>query len=163
MRRSASSAIIIIGVAVFYLFSPPPSNSSLKCGPPLSAKEVFDTATAVFQGKVIGEEERDLPNPLGPLKHKKSHVFRFKVEQWWKGGNKEEVEVHVLLIDDRKGNYGFPPESFIFEKEKRYLVYAYSQYDAKDMLVTSVCVRTKNIERAQEDLNFLGKGQKPEP
>ena len=162
MKRSASS-FVIIGLAALCLFSLPSSASSLKCGPPRSAKEEFDDATAVFQGKVIGEEERGLPNPLGPLKHKKSHVFRFKVEQWWKGGNKEEVEVHVLLIDDRKGNYGFPPESFIFEKEKRYLVYAYSQYDAKDMLVTSVCVRTKNIERAQEDLNFLGKGQKPEP
>jgi hypothetical protein len=81
------------------------------------------------------------------------------VEQWWKGGNKEEAEVYVPLME-YDGRYYFQPESFIFKKEKRYLVYAYG---AKDMLVTSVCTRTKNIERAQEDLNHLGKGQKPEP
>ena len=136
------------------------SPSLLKCGPPQSVREELDLATAVFQGKVIGEEERELPHPVGPLKHERAQVLRFRVEQWWKGGSKEETEIHVLLVEYPKGRYHIPPESFIFEKEKRYLVYAYG---AKDMLVTSVCTRTKNIERAQEDLNLLGKGQKPEP
>jgi hypothetical protein len=92
MRRSASSAVIIIGLAVFYLFSPPPSNSSIKCGPQRSVKDKFDGATAVFQGKVIGAEERERPNPVGPSM--KYRGFRFGVERWWKGGNKEEVEIY---------------------------------------------------------------------
>ena len=134
------------------------SASLLKCAPPRSAKAEFDGAAAVFQGKVIGDEERDLPHPYGP--YKKSQVFRFRVEQWWKGGNKEEAEVHVPKIEYPKGRYNFGPESFIFEKEKRYLVYAFGD---KATLITNGCTRTNNIERAQEDLNFLGKGQKPEP
>lgn len=158
MKRS-SSAVAIIALAASCLLSLPSSASSLKCAPPRSAKVEFDEATAVFQGKVIGEEERELSYTVGPFKYKKSQVFRFRVEQWWKGGNKEEAEVHVPLME-YDGRYYFPPESFIFKKEKRYLVYGYG---AHDMLVTSVCTRTKNIERAQEDLNLLGKGQKPEP
>jgi len=71
------------------------------------------------------------------------------VEQWWKGGNKEEAEI-----------YDFGEESFIFEKEKRYLVYAFGD---KAKLTTNNCIGTKNIELEQEDLNFLGKGRKPAP
>ena len=146
MRRSASS-VVIVGLAALYLFALPSSASSLECGPPRSVKAEFDSAAAVFQGKVIGEEVRERPNPVGPSM--KYRVFRFRVEQWWKGGNKEEAEI-----------YDFGEESFIFEKEKRYLVYAFGD---KAKLITNNCRRTKNIERAQEDLNFLGKGRKPEP
>ena len=142
---------------IISLAMPSPA-SLLKCGPPRSVKAEFDEATAVFQGKVIGDEERDVPNPVGSFK--KSQVFRFRVEQWWKGGKKEEAEVHVQKIEGEKGRHYFGPESFIFEKEKRYLVYAYGE---KAMLFASGCTRTKSIERAQEDLNLLGKGQKPEP
>jgi len=160
MERLAPSAAIF-GLAVLYLYSIQTVANSFKCGPPRSVKENFDDALTVFQGKVIGEEEIDLLKPVGPLKFKRSHVFRFKVENWWKGGNQKEIEIHVLMFE-YKGQYSFPPESFVFEKDKRYLVYAFSQYDYKNMLVTSICQRTKNIERAQEDLNFLGKGQEPE-
>ena len=146
MKRSASS-VAIIGLAALYLFSLPCSASSLECGPPLSVKAEFDSATAVFQGKVIGAEERERPNPVGPSM--KYRVFRFGVERWWKGGNKEEVEI-----------YDFGEESFIFEKEKHYLVYTFSEMDK---LSTDNCTGTKNIERAQEDLKFLGEGRKPEP
>src|SRR5215470_8725130 len=145
--RKSASPIVIIGLAALYAFSLPSSASSLECGPPRSAKEKFDKATAVFQGKVIGAEERELPNPIGPSK--KYRVFRFRVEQWWKGGNKEEAET-----------YDFGEESFRFENEERYLVYAFGD---KAKLTTNNCRRTKDIERAQEDLNFLGKGRKPEP
>lgn len=157
MRRSASS-FVIIGLAALCLFSPPSSASPPLCAGPRSVRAEFDAATAVFQGRVIGKEERELPHPIGPVK--KSQVFRFIVEQWWKGENEKEAEVHIMKIETSKGRYTFAPESFIFKEGKPYLVYAFGD---KAMLVTSRCTRTKNIERAQEDLNLLGKGQKPEP
>jgi hypothetical protein len=157
MKRS-SSAVALIALAAFCLFSLPSSASPPLCAGPRSLRAEFDAATAVFLGRVIGKEERELPHPIGPVK--KSQVFRFIVEQWWKGENKKEAEVHILKIEISKGRYAFAPESFIFKEGNRYLVYAFGD---KAVLVTSACARTKNIKRAQEDLNLLGKGQKPEP
>jgi len=156
--NSAMNQKIAFLLPVIISLAMPSSASHPLCARIRNVKAEFDAATAVFQGRVVGEEERDLPHPKGPVK--KSQVFRFIVEQWWKGENKKEAEVHVLKIEISKGKYTFGSESFIFKKEKRYLVYAFGD---KAMLTTNGCTRTKSIKRAQEDLNLLGKGQKPEP
>lgn len=62
-------------------------------------------------------------------------AFGFRLERRWKGGNKKEEEI-----------YDFGEEPYIFEKEKHYLVYAFSD---KAMLTTNNSKRTNKIERAR--------------
>jgi hypothetical protein len=113
MKRS-SSAVVLIALVAFCLFSPPSSASPPLCAGPRSVRAEFDAATAVFRGRVIGKEEREFPHPIGPVK--KSQVFRFIVEEWWKGENKREAEVHIPKFEISKGRYAFWSYSFKFKE-----------------------------------------------
>ena len=53
------------------------------------------------------------------------------------------------------GDCGFP-----FEAGQAYLVYAYEDAD-DDLLAAWLCTRTRPLEYAQDDLEFLGEGQIP--
>jgi hypothetical protein len=97
---------------------------------------------------------------LGSSKYEIAQVYRFKVEQWWKSGNEEFKDVHILKMKISTGTYVFGPEQVVFKKGERYLV-----YDSKEdsVLFASGCTRTRLVQFADEDLQLLGKGQRPKP
>ena len=67
-----------------------------------------------------------------------------KVERAYKGIDKNQVEV---FTGDGRMDCGFP-----FEVGERYLVYA-NNYN--DVLSTSYCMRTHNLSRAKEDIDYI--------
>lgn len=140
---------MIILLAMTMLFPPLTEAVSFKCGPSRSVKAEYKDAAMVFAGEVIFEEERKL-----------SKVYRFKVEQWWKGEEKETLEVHVLKSKLSDGKYRFWAEQVRFQKGEKYLVYGFM---GNNILVASGCTRTGTLISAQEDLKILGKGHLPKP
>ena len=70
-----------------------------------------------------------------------------RVKKIWKGERQEEIKVHTAGSGAACG-YGFA-------KGVTYLVYAVR--DEADPMRVSLCSRTAPLERAKEDLDFLGK------
>ena len=129
----------------------------VKCAPPSGVKAEFNNATLVFLGKIISEEQTKLPKPISPS-FDTAQVFHFQVERWWKGGTKANVDIHVMKMKLREGNYVFGPEQVNFQKDQSYLVYGFG---VDGIIFASGCSRTKLSKYAQEDLRTLGQGKLP--
>lgn len=105
----------------------------------LTVKSALQSSKAVFAGEVIAEEKD------GDVK-----TFTFRVEKYWKGGNKKEIEVSVY----QTARYQSP-----FKEGEKFLVYALADEDGK--LSVSRCSRSRALENAEDDLKQLGEGKTP--
>ena len=113
--------------------------SAVRCiNQPKSVEGTLKKSTAVLVGEVI--EVKD----TGTLKE-----ARLRVEQSWKGVETKEI----IVLATRTA------ESPRYQVGERYLVFAGLQ---NGKLLTGACSRTKKVEHAQEDLQQLGAGKKPE-
>jgi Icc-related predicted phosphoesterase len=105
----------------------------------LTAKGALQHSTAVFVGEVTGEEK------IGDIKKSK-----FKVEKYWKGANRKEVEIFVY----ETARFQSP-----FKEGEKFLVYAMADDDGK--LTVSRCSRSRALEQAEDDIKQLGEGKTP--
>lgn len=112
------------------------------CAPPPPPKEALAKSAAVFLAKVVQIEDAG----TGEL----GRSVTLSVERWWKGGETANLVVSTAKSGATCG-YGF-------QKDRRYLVYAYS--DGKKLTV-SLCSRTNPAEVAEKlgDFKDLGEGQ----
>jgi hypothetical protein len=104
-----------------------------------SVKGALQRSTAVFVGKVTGEEKN------GDIK-----TFKFEVEKYWKGANRKEIEIFVY----QTARYQSP-----FKEGEKFLVYAMADDDGK--LTVSRCSRSRALEYAGDDIKQLGEGKTP--
>ncbi|WP_409271714.1 hypothetical protein V1499_19190 [Neobacillus sp. SCS-31] len=131
--------MITIGSSVSY---------ACKCAELTPVGKEFEKSAAVFTGKVIGiKEEKDIG------KDARTEKVLFEVSATWKG----LTESQVIL------EYYQDSCSIDFRKGQEYLVYARENPDFKNksVLTTGVCDRTVEVEKAGEDLTFLGQGTSP--
>jgi hypothetical protein len=68
----------------------------------------------------------------------------FQVDQRWKGVDSSQISIYTAISEASCG--------FSFRVDTTYLVYAYQTQYA---LMTNLCMRTKPLSRAAEDLAFL--------
>lgn len=139
MRRLAIPVLIAVA-----LLSIPVSVRGCTC-------EIFGDGTergmlhyskAVFVGEVLEvrqatKEEREDGSDL--------YFVRLRVERYWKGIKTSEIWVGADM-------YGCGPN---FEVGQKYLVNA----RGKKRLSTSICMRTRKLEYAADDLKALGPGK----
>jgi hypothetical protein len=105
----------------------------------LTVKSAFQASSAVFAGEVIGEEKN------GDIK-----TFKFKIEKYWKGENRKEIEIFV---------YQTARYQSAFKEGEKFLVYAFA--DGEGKLSVSRCSRSRALEYAGDDLKELGVGKTP--
>jgi hypothetical protein len=106
----------------------------------LSPSEGLTSSHAVFTGEVI-DIEKNTATKFGGLE------VTLRVKKVWKGDPQEEIKVHTAASSAACG--------YSFVKGTTYLVYA--TRDEADPMRVSLCSRTAPVERAEEDLDFLGK------
>jgi hypothetical protein len=106
----------------------------------LTASEGLTSSYAVFTGEVI-DIDKNTATRFGGLE------VTLRVKQMWKGEPSQELKVHTA---GSSAACGYP-----FAKGVTYLVYAVR--DEADPLRVSLCSRTAPVDRAKEDLDFLGK------
>jgi hypothetical protein len=104
------------------------------CAWPGSPREELQRKDAVFSGEVIS---RDFI----------SAKVEFKVEKFWKGPRAKEISLKYIGSDC----------TYPFVVGKKYLVYAFG----KEILETDICTRTKELDKASDDLKELGEGKEP--
>ena len=105
----------------------------------LSVKNSLEESKAVFTGEVVAEEK------TGDVKQ-----FTFRIDKYWKGGNKKEADVFVYQTT----RYQSP-----FKEGEKFLVFA--REDGEGKLTVSRCSRSKELSYAEDDLSELGAGKVP--
>lgn len=129
----------VIGLpALFFIFEPNFPSADGKCyiAP---VKEEFSRSSAVFLGDVIREEKN------GDIR-----TFEVRVERYWKGKDSKTISFDV----HENTRY-----QAWFKKNGRYLIYATAGDDGR--LRVGRCSRSREIEKAADDIAKLGKGKIP--
>lgn len=131
MRFAIAACVLLMGM----------NANACDCKEPPEPKKALDAAGAVFLAeadKVVVEGD--------------TRIVTFKVERWWKGGDKAEVTAFTHKDGATCG--------YRFEKGKKYLVYARMD---KDKIHVSLRSRTRTEKAAEESADFkeLGEGKKP--
>lgn len=106
----------------------------------------FGSASAVFVGTVTDARQRKFEPKEKDEIDWTPVVFKFSVSQTFSGVGGAEVEV---ATGRGGGDCGYG-----FRRGETYLVYAFTAQDGKT-LATGICMRTRPISEATEDLEFL--------
>ncbi|MFQ5639821.1 MAG: hypothetical protein ACE5IR_17720, partial [bacterium] len=105
------------------------------CIPPPPPSEAFENADAVLMGRVTSFQREG----------KFSRVAKLTLLKLWKGERAIADEIFTGLNSASCG--------FDFVVGKTYVIYASKDEEGK--LHTNICTRTRHIDQAGEDLNFL--------
>lgn len=114
---------------------------SCRVAPP--PKVALKQAVAVFLAKAVDVDHG-----------KTGSEWTFEISRTWKGTTGKTADVHMQLSSC----------AYTFKKGKSYLVYCYrDKVDGKltGPLRTNICMRTRPLEQAKDDLKELGPGIKP--
>jgi len=141
------SRLLYLCATVFaMLLCAPVAVLACSCAPERPTCEAFGSSRAVFVGKVVGaKEQREEKNEDGTTTTYQVGEIYFSVEQSFLGVKSARIVIH--------SGTGGADCGYWFLKGKRYLVYAYG--DSMDSLGTNICTRTKPLETAEKDLDFL--------
>ena len=136
MKRPVTG-IHIVALTVFGLFASFASLTDQRamacvCVRPGSPREELQRVDAVFSGEVSSVSREKI---------------EFKVEKFWKGPRAKRISIE----------YEQSTCTYVFAVGKKYLVYAYGS----GIFSTSICTRTKELDKASDDLKELGEGKEP--
>ncbi|MGY6631811.1 MAG: hypothetical protein ACXIUL_12485 [Wenzhouxiangella sp.] len=121
-----------------------PSDSlACSCQPGLSPAEEFERVDAVFAAEVLGLDV----SPDNPFVVQ----ARLAVGEAWKGQLALEQTLETFADPGLCG--------FSFQPGRQYLVYAAFDDGPDAALATNLCLRTRPLAQADEDLAFLGAGR----
>lgn len=126
-------------VLLALVFTGNPSAYACSCAPPPPPKKALEGSDAVFSGKVTKIE-------IDEKKFRKEVTI--EVQTVWKGAKKKTLVVRTASNGAACG--------YDFKKGKSYLVYCFG----KKSLSTSICTRTKPLDKAEKDIEELGEGEK---
>ena len=156
MVRAGPPMLRLVGVAL--LVGLPPLMTAEKvsacmCPEYLTIGEEMALSEAVFAGRVESWEEFDWQVEAWVV------LVEFEVARVWKGPAYETRWVGAFPSD------GFNCGAFSFDQGAEYLVYAATDAEISrtypDTLWAFACERTRLLEAAEEDLDYLGPGQPP--
>ncbi|KOO52009.1 hypothetical protein [Viridibacillus arvi] len=147
-RNEKRIVILIVMLFISVLIYPIDKGYACSCSQPDPPKEALKGSSAVFSGKVIDTVDRNKNNVIqssaDPI------TILFDVDKSWKGVDQTQVIVYTERSSASCG-YGF-------SLNEKYLVYAYEE---NGELRVNACSRTAPLSGAKEDIQALGKGQKP--
>ena len=134
VTRIHIAAVVISGLFVSFSSLTNQRALACDCAMPGNPREELQRSDAVFSGEVIS---RDF----------KSAKVEIRVEKFWKGPRAKKISLKYIGSDC----------TYQFVVGKKYLVYAYG----KEILSTHVCTRTKDLDKASDDLKEIGEGKEP--
>ena len=114
-----------------------------------SPAEALARDDAVFSGKVL--VNRRVESGWFGFGH--YHEIEFRVDAVWKGTVNETLFIYTLPDSASCGGWPW------FEEDQEYVIY--TRYT--DPVRVWLCDRIRLLSEAEEDLEFLGEGMKPEP
>jgi hypothetical protein len=132
VTRIHIAAMVISGLFVSFSSLTDQRALACSCARPGNPREELRRRDAVFSGEVTSINREKI---------------EFKVEKFWKGPRAKKVSIRYEQSDC----------TYVFVTGKKYLVYAFG----KEILETDICTRTKELDKASDDLKELGEGKEP--
>jgi hypothetical protein len=132
VTRIHIAALIISGLFAIFASLTNQRAMACDCARPGSPREELQRVDAVFSGEVSSVSREKI---------------EFKVEKLWKGPRAKRISIR----------YEQSTCTYPFVLGKKYLVYAYG----KEIFSTHICTRTKELDKASDDLKELGEGKEP--
>jgi hypothetical protein len=132
VTRIHIAAMVISGLFVSFSSLTDKRAMACSCARPGSPREELRRRDAVFSGEVTSINREKI---------------EFKVEKFWKGPRAKWISI----------KYELSTCTYVFVVGKKYLVYAFG----KEILETNICTRTKELDKASDDLKELGEGKEP--
>lgn len=146
--RKLFSLLCILLFAGSFWIGGPTQVAACSCAGPQPVETEFHNKTAVFSGKVLKIEDRNLnlfsKSTADPL------TVIFEVNSVWKGPSQSQ-----LIVTTERSTVSCGANLIVGNE---YLVYASGN---SNKLKTGLCDRTNLLQNAAEDLQILGAGQKP--
>ena len=141
-----TTLVVITLIVSTLLFSfTAPQVYACSCAITKSATEAFDSASAVFAGKVLSRDIQSSGQPgwntASPFK------VTLEVSQVWKGPKDSTIDIFTANLGASCG--------YTFNENQQYLVYAYPREGGT--LETGLCSRTKSLANAKEDVTQLNR------
>lgn len=143
MKRTIFSLLGIFALLIFSQYSVFACSCPTIGGIDQELKWKLKELQAVFSGKVI---------EITKVPQSRDISVKIEVKEIWKGRISLEVNI---TTPDHPGACGV-----LFEIGKSYLVFA-SRSDEGN-LTTGLCLNNRELEKAAEELEILGKGKQPE-
>ena len=144
---AALASLVLTVLGVVLLFSPDCAYACSCAMPSGTQKEraerALSSSEAVFSGRVTAIEKE-----VATRRHPGTATATLRVSQLWKGPERATLEVSTPSYDAACG--------YTFKEGQEYLVYAYGKQD----LGVDACGGTVPLSYANEDLAFLGNGEK---
>jgi hypothetical protein len=154
-RRRVNSDVMFLRlttVSALILFAFAPALCCECNAPPETAEAVLKHYDGVFAGRVLRikyPETKRTRNRVVFLSH--LIYVTLKVERTWKSADSDEITIATPFSDCY----------YPFKVDQEYLVWAYSNGEAPQTLVTDLCAKTIKLADASRDLNALGEGRVP--
>jgi hypothetical protein len=142
MRKAIFSLLGIFAFLIFSHFNVFACSCPTVVGVEQELKWKLKQLQAVFSGKII---------EINKIPQSRDVSVKIEVKEVWKGLLSKEVNIAT------PNNPGMCGASF--EIGKSYLVFA--SHSAEGNLSTGLCLKNKELEKATEELEILGKGKKP--
>jgi len=133
--------IVILLFISFTMIAFPTTSYACKCVESKSPTEEVGESSAVFSGKVIDQLDKN---------NGRTQSVLFEVKESWKGINQTQV---IVVTERSSASCGYE-----FTAGNEYIVYA---NETDGTLTVNLCSRTELLSAASEDLEELGKGEKP--
>lgn len=156
MRKKLPLSLVAMGwfVAVALLTAvvagtPTTERARCSCAPKSPINEALAKADAVFAGTIVAA--RVLPDSYRMTDDSTGAVDELEVTvevtRWWKGTGAPQAVVRTIY---ECCLCGYP-----FEKDQSYLIYTWEDRETPGRYRTSLCLRTKPLEEAREEMDHL--------
>jgi hypothetical protein len=163
-NRLACAAVLVVIICCLQLGAPRPALACY-CAPPANPADAIRQSDVIFSGSIVSIAMPP-PNPVNGVYS--PALAEFSVASVWKGTVGRKV---TLNYSPSEASCGYD-----FQAGADYLVYAHSYVDgpalsifgnsfhlpfAERKLTTGICMRTRLLSTAQQDLAVLGQGASP--
>lgn len=149
MKRTVSIGLIAIGCLMAVAAVVDQDGIRCRCAPESPVEAALAKADAVFAGTIVAA--RVLPDSYQMIDDSTSAVDELevtvKVMRWWKGSGTPQATVRTIY---ECCLCGYP-----FEKDQSYLIYVWEGREGRYR--TSICLRTKPLDEAREEMDHLTK------
>ena len=142
---------LILSLSLLWFFTNVEQSSACSCIPP-PASVALANSPSVFAGRVIAVELSEAEDPHGP--YGQIEVVGFAVSTVYKG---PPFETMYIRSTGHNSNCDFHHWIHYQRWGDELMIYA------RDDFSVFLCSRILPLDEAQEDLDLLGKGRKPEP
>ena len=142
---------LILSLSLLWILTNAEPSHACSCRPSPPSVALANSPS-VFAGRIISIEYPEVEDPWG-RRNGKTEVIGFDVSSVWKGPRYKNIYLKSTL---HRTDCNFPHWGFYQRSGDELLIYAREDFSV------FLCSRILTLDEAQEDIDLLGRGRKPQ-